>query len=76
MIVKHKSGELRLFVDYRDFNTVRVKDHYPLPIIEDTYLVAWCKIILSSQSVQWLQADRNSRGQYLQNCIYGRIRPI
>ena len=36
VMVKKKSGELRLCVDYRDLNTVTVKDRYPLPRIEDT----------------------------------------
>ena len=36
VMVKKKSGELRLCVDYRDLNAVTVKDRYPLPRIEDT----------------------------------------
>lgn len=36
VMVKKNSGDLRLCVDYRDLNTVTVKDRYPLPRIEYT----------------------------------------
>ena len=37
VLVKKKSGELRLCIDYRDFNTNTVKDAYPLPRIIDSF---------------------------------------
>lgn len=35
VMVKKKSGEMRLCVDYRDLNSVTVKDNFPIPHIED-----------------------------------------
>ena len=37
VLVRKKSGELRLCTDYRDFNTNTVKDEYPLPRIIDSF---------------------------------------
>ena len=33
--VKKKDGSLRLVVDYRKLNEITVRNHYPLPCIED-----------------------------------------
>lgn len=35
VMVRKKSGEFRLCVDYRELNKNTVKDNYPLPVIED-----------------------------------------
>jgi hypothetical protein len=35
LLVKKKSGEIRMVVDYRKLNSITEKDHYPLPNIED-----------------------------------------
>ncbi|KAI9560471.1 hypothetical protein GHT06_014495 [Daphnia sinensis] len=35
VLVKKKTGELRLCIDYRKLNNVTVKDRYPLPRIDD-----------------------------------------
>lgn len=35
VLVKKKSGDLRLCVDYRELNKHIVKDRYPLPLIDD-----------------------------------------
>jgi len=35
VLVKKKSGDLRLCVDYRKLNKTMVKDNYPLPLIDD-----------------------------------------
>lgn len=35
LLVKKKDGETRLCVDYRKLNNLTVKDHYPLPRIDD-----------------------------------------
>lgn len=35
LLVRKKSGEFRLCVDYRELNKLTVKDHYPLPRIDD-----------------------------------------
>lgn len=35
LMVKKKSGELRLCNDFRNLNSVTIKDRYPLPVIED-----------------------------------------
>ena len=36
VIVKNKSGEMRMCIDYRKLNEKIVKDKYPLPRIDDT----------------------------------------
>jgi len=36
VLLKHKDGGTRFFVDYRRLNLVAVKDVYPLPRIDDT----------------------------------------
>src|SRR2546430_12523243 len=33
LFIPRKSGELRLYVDYRGLNALTVKNHYPLPLI-------------------------------------------
>src|SRR5437667_3666858 len=33
LFIPRKSGELRLYVNYRGLNTLTVKNHYPLPLI-------------------------------------------
>lgn len=35
VLVKKKTGELRMCVDYRGLNKIMVRDNYPLPLIED-----------------------------------------
>ena len=36
VLVKKKSGELRMCVDYRKLNAKLVRDHYPLPRVDDS----------------------------------------
>jgi len=35
VLVKKKTGDLRLCVDYRELNKITLKDNFPLPRIED-----------------------------------------
>lgn len=43
VLVKKKSGDLRLYVDYRELNKHIVKDRYPLPLIDDNLDLLWKK---------------------------------
>lgn len=35
VLVRKKNGELRMCVDYRALNKITIRDHFPLPLIED-----------------------------------------
>ena len=35
LFIPRKSGKLRLYVDYRGLNALIVKNHYPLPLINE-----------------------------------------
>lgn len=35
VLVKKKNGKLRLCVDYRELNKITIRDHFPIPLIED-----------------------------------------
>ena len=35
VVVKKKTGEYRMCVDYRKLNDITVKDRYPLPLVND-----------------------------------------
>ena len=37
LFVKNKGGTLRLCVDYRQLNKMKVKNKYPLPRIDDLF---------------------------------------
>ena len=37
LFVKNKYGTLRLYIDYRQLNTVTMKNKYPLPRIDDLF---------------------------------------
>jgi hypothetical protein len=35
VLVKKKTGEMRLYIDYRELNKRIYKDRYPIPVIDD-----------------------------------------
>ena len=35
LFIPRKSGELRLYVDYRGLNAITIKNRYPLPLINE-----------------------------------------
>ena len=35
LLVLKKNGEWRFYVDYRHLNAITIKNHYPLPIIDE-----------------------------------------
>ncbi|GKG16515.1 hypothetical protein Tco_0361472 [Tanacetum coccineum] len=37
LFVKKKDGSLRMCIDYKEFNKLTVKNHYPLPRIDDLF---------------------------------------
>lgn len=36
VLVRKKNGDIRMCVDYRALNSKTVKEHFPLPLIDDT----------------------------------------
>ena len=52
VLVRKKDGSTRFCVDYRKLNAITVKDHYPIPKIEDIFLTLGGNKYFSSLDLQ------------------------
>lgn len=63
VLVRKKTGDLRLCIDYRELNKLLLRDNYPLPNIEDLIdsrkLVARKKILFEIRSKKWILPYKN-----------------
>ena len=87
IVVKKKSGEICLVIDFRELNTLVIHEHFPLPRIDDMLLnlggakifssldlrSAFHQIELSEDSRELTAFSVNFRKYHLKNCPSGTV---
>ena len=74
VIVRKKTGEIRLCVDFRKLNAISIRDSFPLPRIEEALQAVQAGyLVLFFQSGPGLSPDGHGGRRYSKNSIQGRV---